>query len=164
MTAHTNWRSRLASIGAVICLIYIIVMLAERARVIPRAIPPALTAVGTALRIQQTWYMFAPDPTRATAVHDIRKTMSNGMQLTESADTSFRWTVYLGRTATNYKPDHPLGQSLRRFANLHCGVTSPNDRGHVERIALLTHRRDIDYTGHTKPTTSVLIDARCPVE
>ena len=159
-----DWRSRLASIAALICLTYIIVLLAERARVIPRVLPAPVMEVGTALRIQQTWNMFAPDPSTVTRRHDIRKTMWDGSHVTEPAATSFRWTVYLARTATPLPPDRPLAQSLRRFAHYRCGYIGPDDASRVERIAILMHERKIHQHGSSEPTTRTLIDARCPTE
>ena len=159
-----DWRARLASIVALVCLTYVIVLLAERARVIPRVLPGPVTAVGTALRIQQTWNMFAPDPPSTTAHRDIRKTMWDGSQVTEPAATSFRWTAYLNRAATSLPPNHPLAASLRSFAHFHCGYTRPDDASRVERIAILMHQRHIDSNRQGEVTTRTLIDERCPTE
>jgi hypothetical protein len=108
--------------------------------------------------------MFAPDPPTVTRRRDIRKTMWDGSQVTETAATSFHWTVYLDRTATPLPPDSPLAQSLRRFAHHRCGDTGPDDASRVERIAILMHEREIHHDGLSEPTTRTLIDARCPTE
>ena len=90
--------------------------------------------------------------------------MSDGSHVTEPAGTSFRWTVYLARTATPLPPDRPLAQSLRRFAHYRCGYIRPDDASRVERIAILMHERKIHQHGSSEPTTRTLIDARCPTE
>lgn len=156
-----DWRSRLVSIAALICLAYVLVLLAERARVIPRVLPAPVTAVGTALRLQQTWNMFAPDPPTTTRRHDIHKTMRDGSRLTARAATSFRWTVYLSRAGAPRPPDHPLAQSLRRFALLRCGDDHP---GGVEHVAIVLHQWEINDDGLGEPTTGTLFAAPCPAE
>jgi len=160
----SDWRARLASMAAVLFLTYIIALLAERARVIPRVLPAPVKAVGTALRIQQAWSMFAPDPSRVTRRTDIRKTMHDGSQVTEPAATSFRWAVYVDRAVTAPSPDRPLAQSLRRFADHRCRETGPDDRSRVERLEIIVHERQIDHLEPTQPRTRTVIDARCPTE
>jgi hypothetical protein len=157
----SDWRSRLVSTAAAICLAYVVVLLAERARVIPRVLPAPVTAVGTALRLQQTWNMFAPDPPTVTSRLDVRTTMRDGSHVTKPAATSFRWIVYLGRVGVPRPPDHPLAQSLRRFALLHC---TDDDAGRVERVAIVLHLWEIHHDGLDEPTTGTLFDAPCPAE
>jgi hypothetical protein len=157
-----DWRSRLASATAVVLLIYVVVLLAERARVIPRVLPAQATAVGTALRLQQTWNMFAPDPPKATSREEIHKTLSDGSVVIEPASTSFRWTVYIGRVASEQARGSPLSSSMSRFALSRCSDTAPGDRVRVERLAILAHQRQIYADGPDEPVTRTLIDVQCP--
>ena len=156
-----DWRSRLTSMAACICLVYVIVLLAERARVIPRVLPTQLTAIGTALRLQQTWNMFAPDPPTMTSRFEIRKTMWDGSHVTEPAATTFRWTIYLGRTSIPRPADDPLTQSFHRFAHQRSASTGLDDARRVQRIAILAHQRKIDRQMPTEPMTHTLVDIQC---
>jgi Vitamin K-dependent gamma-carboxylase len=156
-----DWRSRLASVTAVILLIYVVVLLAERARVIPRVLPAQAIAVGTALRLQQTWDMFAPDPPKATSREEIQKTLSDGSVVIEPASTSFRWTVYVGRVGSQQTRGSPLSSSLSRFALYRCDDTAP-DGVRVERLAILSHQRQIYADGPDEPVTRTLIEVQCP--
>ena len=164
-TSHDHppgWRARVRSVAAAVCLAYIFVLLAERARIIPRLLPAEVTAVGRALRIQQSWGMFAPDPSTVSSRREIRKTWADGSQVTEPASTSFRWTVYLRRAATPLPPEHPLAKSLQRFVHLRCQDSRPGTTGRIERIAILVHVREIHSDGFGEPGTLTLVDASCP--
>jgi hypothetical protein len=160
--ASRDWRSRVASIAAVICLAYVILLLAQRSQVIPRVLPGPVIAVGTALRLQQTWNMFAPDPPPVTTSHDIRKTMADGSQETERAGTSFRWIVYLGHAGAPRAADHPLSLSLHRFALQHCENTESGYARRVERVDVFVHQREIQDDGLGEPRTRLLISEPCP--
>jgi len=157
-----SWRARLPSIAAVVCLAYVITLLAERARIIPRVLPPALISAGTALRIQQTWNMFAPDPPRETRRYEIRKTMLDGSSVTEPAATSFRWTVYLDRVGVPSPSGSPLAQSLLRFAHYRCGHGGPDEARAVERIAIVMYHYEIHDDGLSEPLVRTLVDTPCP--
>jgi hypothetical protein len=152
-------RARAASIVALICLTYVVVVLAERARIIPDVIPSAVTAVGRTLRLQQSWNMFAPDPDRVTVAHDVRKTMVDGTQRTEAAATSFRWRIYLGRAATGFPLDHPWARSVRRFADFQCRQDNA-----IDRVAVIMHRRNIDERGPGERRSRELVDEYCAIE
>ena len=158
-----TWGSRVISGAAIVCLVYIVVLLAERARVIPRVLPRPLITAGKALRVTQTWNMFAPDPPRLTRRHEVRKTMADGSQVSEPASTSFRWTVYLGR-AVPPNADHPLARSIRRFAESRCDAGTPGDSNRAVRVAVVIHDRRVRSTGYGKPTERTLVDAECPLK
>lgn len=154
--APRHWRARVASGAALVCLAYVVLLLAERARVTPRVIPAPLTAVGTALRLQQAWDMFAPDPPTVTIRHHLRKTMEDGSQVVEPADTSFRWIVYLSRVDAPRPLDHPLAQSIRRFARQHCANDGSPDARRVARVAVVTEQRQIHDDGLSEPRSRAL--------
>ena len=58
-------------------------------------------------QIQQSWTMFAPDPSRMTRSYAVRATLGNGSHVTEPAGSSFRWTLYLGVTGLPWPPGDP---------------------------------------------------------
>lgn len=151
----STWLARLASATALVLMLYVVVLLAERARLIARRLPAPVTMAGTALRIQQTWNMFAPDPTRSTMRHELRMTLADGSQVVTPATTSFRWTVYLGRVS-GARPPGPLAHSLERFVRRQCGP--PN----VDRVELLAHSHQNDLDGPVAAVTRTVAAVRCP--
>lgn len=149
-----TWPARLASAAALVLMLYVVVLLAERARLIPRVLPSPVTAVGTVLRIQQTWNMFAPDPTRTTVRHELRKTLTDGSQVVEPPTTSFRWTVYLARVW--HEPDELLAHSLERFVLRQCGSLD------VDRVELIAHSHQNHPDGPVEAVTRTVATVRCP--
>jgi hypothetical protein len=152
----STWPARLASVTAVVLMLYVVMLLAERARLVPRVLPTSVTQVGTVLRIQQTWNMFAPDPSRSTIRYELRTTGVDGAQVVQPATTSFRTTVYLGRVAAARDADDPLGASLVRFVRRQC--LAPD----VDRVALLAHAHVNHPDGPRASTTSVVVGVTCP--
>ena len=136
---------------------------ARRARTCDSACAAAeAIAVGRALRLQQTWDMFAPDPPKATSREEIHKTLSDGSVVIEPASTSFRWAVYVGRVGSQQSRGSPLSSSMSRFALYRCGDTAPGDGVRVERLAILSHQRQIYADGPDEPVTRTLIEVQCP--
>jgi hypothetical protein len=115
-----SWRSRVASAVAVILIAYVAVLVGQRSRMLPRVLPAEAEAVGTALRLQQAWSMFAPDPAKATARYEVRRRLSDGTAVYEPASTSFRWTAYLWRADTERSPESPVARSVGLFARYLC--------------------------------------------
>jgi hypothetical protein len=157
--------SRLVSITALICISYVAVLLAERARMIPPVLPRPLIEIGRALRLQQTWVMFAPNPSTSTARFEVRATHADGATVLAPAATSFRWNIYIGRAAAAAarSPDDPVAHSLRRFAQYRCleWNTGIRDTPLVQRIALLAHVSQLHDHGPSEPSTKTLLDVPC---
>jgi hypothetical protein len=117
-------------------------------------------AVGTALRIEQTWSMFAPNPPTVTSQYELHRTLPDGSHLVEPANPNFRWTIYLDRVGNSPTPDHPQAQSLRRFALRHCSDGSLD----VGRVEIRAQRREVHEDGRSTPTSLTLVDVPCPDE
>jgi len=156
-------RARLASISAGVLLAYVVVLLAERADVIPRMLPRPVITVGQLLRLQQTWNMFAPNPARSTAYFETQVVLANGAKMTAPAATSFRWQIYLGRAAAARSADSPLARSLFRFAQHRCAVwnSSRGDSLPTVRLALVGHVSELSADGPGRPSTQTVVDVRC---
>jgi len=135
----------------------------ERVRIIPRALPSPVTAVGTALRIQQTWNMFAPDPPTVTHRYEIARRLSDGTRVVEPASSSFRWTVYIGRVAGTHPPGHPLAESFRLFTERQCAWRGSGSVGAqlVDQVAVIAHRREISLDGLGEDQTRTLTAPSC---
>jgi hypothetical protein len=155
-------RSRLRSVTALICLTYVVVLLAERARIIPRVLPGPLIEIGRALRLQQTWAMFAPDPSTSIARYEMRATLADGTTVLAPAATSFRWSMYLARAADG-PPNDPLAQSLRRVAQYRCleWNTGLRDSPLVKQMALVVHVRRLHDYAPSEASTKTLVDVSC---
>jgi hypothetical protein len=156
-------RSRLLSLTAVICFTFVAVLVTERSRIIPPVLPRPLIDIGRALRLEQSWTMFAPNPATSTARFELRATFADGTTVLAPAATSFRWAQYMSRAAAERSPDDPLAQSLRRVAPYRCleWNAERSDLPLVQRMALLIHvRRLHDYTP-SEASTTTLMDAPC---
>ena len=158
--AASDWRTRLSSAAALMCLVYVVALLAQRARVIPRVLPPPVVAAGTALRLQQTWNMFAPDPPTSTVRHDVHKTLIDGSHGTERAGDSFRWTVYLAYAGVPRSAGDPYMRSIHRYAIWHCTLV---DQVAAQRVAIIMTTREINAHGVGEPDVRVLADVSCTV-
>ena len=159
---HRSWRSRLATVIPIVLIIYVLVLVAERALLLPRVLPREVQAVGRVLRLQQTWVMFAPNPEKSTAHYELRKRLSDGTVSYESASTSFRWTVYLWRTGMERSPGSPQVRSVELFARYRCLGGSDDAGTRIERLEILAHSSRIGADGAALPVTRTLLDVRCP--
>jgi hypothetical protein len=156
-------RWRLANVGAGILLTYVVVLLAERADIIPQLLPRPVLALGQVLRIQQSWVMFAPNPATSRAYFEMQGLLANGTKMTTPAATSFRWQIYLGRAAEARATKGPLAHSLVRFAQHHCAAWNGVhvDSPPMVRVALVGHVTSLSAKGSGPPSTRTFVDTRC---
>jgi hypothetical protein len=162
VTEDHSWRSRVASAIPIILIAYVAVQVGERARILPRVLPAEAHAVATALRIQQTWNMFAPDPFTVTVQYEVRRRLSDGTAVHEPASTGVRWTVYLQRISPKQSPESPLTLSAGRFARYLCSDSGPGAGIRTERLGILAHRIRIRPDGREPLETRTLADVTCP--
>jgi hypothetical protein len=148
--------SRLLSATAVICLAYIVVLLAERARIIPRVLPEAALQVGRALRIQQSWGMFAPDPSRVALRLAINRSLVDGRVIEGPAGDTFRSRLYVWTAGSELRPGGPAARSLVRRAMAECDESTA-----IEQVAIVKHEYPVAPAG-SPHTVSVLVDIPCP--
>jgi hypothetical protein len=141
----------------------VVVLLAERAQVIPEFLPRPILALGQVLRLQQTWNMFAPNPATSTTYFETRSIFANGTTRTAPAATSFRWQIYLGRAATARPDESPLALSLSRFVQYRCAEWngSRGDSPPTVRLALVGHVSRLSANGPGRPSTQTVVDVRC---
>jgi hypothetical protein len=156
-----SWRSRTASVIAIVLIAYVAVLVGERTRILPRVLPDEAQAVGTALRLQQGWSMFAPDPSNVTTPYEVRRRLSDGTAVYEPASTSFRWTVYLWRAGAERSPESPLALSVRLFARYLCAESSRATGPRTEHLEILAHRIRIRAGGAQDPVTRTVVDVPC---
>ena len=150
------------SAAALVVLTYIALLLGQRTALLPRVLPEQVEVVGKALRVQQAWVMFAPNPSRTSARYELRLTMADGSRRSEPAAPSVRMMHYMQRIT-----EPPLGatavRSLRYFAACHCA--SRDDRGdpsqQLERLELVKHVRPLDDAESIELHTQVLVDFSC---
>jgi hypothetical protein len=121
-----TWKSRTLAAGAFVCLLYVATLLSERSGIIPRVLPAPVLAAGTALRLQQSWSMFAPDPATVITRYEFEKTRADGALVPETVSTSFRSTLYVERVDL-MRSDESRAASLERFARLRCGATNAGE-------------------------------------
>ena len=154
-------RSPITSIVALVLLTYVALLLGQRMALIPRMLPDQVQLVGKALRLQQSWVMFAPNPFRTSARYELRLTLADGSRRIEPAAPSVRWMHYAQRIT-----EPPLGvvavRSLQHFAAYHCatwddgGVPSQQ----LKRLEFVKHVRPIDAES-IDLSTHVLVDLSC---
>jgi len=157
-----SWRSHMASAIALILIAYVAVLVGERASLLPRVLPAGAQAVGTALRLNQTWVMFAPNPPDITVSYEVRRSLSDGTAVYEPAPTSFRWTVYLWRAGPERSPESPVARSVGLFARYLCIDSSRGAGTRTKRVEILAHQTSIRPDGPEDPVTRTLVDVRCP--
>ena len=150
-----GWRSRLLSATALLCLAYIVVLLAERARIIPRVLPEAALQMGRALRLQQSWGMFAPDPRRVALRLAINRTLVNGSVVEGPAGDTFRSRIYVWTAASELRPGGPAARSLVRRAMAEC-----HESAAVEHVAIVKHEYPVAPAG-SPHTITVLVELPC---
>ena len=159
-------QSRLGSILALVVLAYVLLLLAERTALVPRLIPDPVLTVGKALRIQQAWGMFAPDPPTTTARHELRVVFSDGVELTAPAATSFRWTIYLYHFSARPATESLMAQSLRHFGMYQCErwtrALAGQARSAVDRVVLSAYVRELEPARAVDTTARPLITQICP--
>jgi len=156
-------RSAATSVAALVILTYIALLLGQRTGLLPRVLPEELQLVGKALRIQQAWGMFAPNPFRTSSRYELRLTTADGSRRSEPAAPSVRLMHYLQRITVP-----PLGvaaiRSLQHFAAYQCA--SWDDRGdssqQLKRLELVKHVRPLDDAESIELYTQVLVDLSCP--
>jgi hypothetical protein len=155
-------RSRAASVAALVILTYIAILLGQRTALLPRLLPEQVQLVGKALRIQQSWVMFAPDPFRTSARYELRLTLADGSRRVEPAAPSVRWMHYLQRV-TESPIEQTAARSLRHFAAYHCATWGDggDPAQQLKRIALVKHVRSLEIGGAIELSTRVLIDIPC---
>ena len=155
-------RSAAASVTALLILTYIALLLGQRTALLPRVLPEKVQLVGKALRVQQAWGMFAPNPFRKSSRYELRLTTANGSRRSEPAAPSVRLMHYMQRVT-----EPPLGaaaiRSLQYFAAYHCA--SWDDRGdpsqQLTRLELVKHVRPLDDAESIDLDTRVLVDSTC---
>ena len=162
VTEDRSWRSRMASAILIILIAYVAVQVGERAGMLPRVLPAEAHAVGTALRLQQAWNMFAPNPFTVTVQYEVRRRLSDGTVVHEPASTSVRWMVYLQRVSPERSPESPLALSVGRFARYRCSDSSHGAGIRTERLGILAHRIRIRPDGPEALITRTLADVTCP--
>jgi hypothetical protein len=161
-TEERSWRSRMASVIAIVLIGYVAVLVGERAGMLPRVLPAEARALGTALRLQQAWGMFAPNPANVTVQYEVRRRLSDATAVYEPASTSFRWTVYLWRAGAERSPESPLARSVGLFARYRCVESSRGAGTRTDRLELLAHRSRIRAEGAQPPVTRTLVEVPCP--
>lgn len=161
-TEGYSWRSRMASVIALILFAYVAVLVGERASLLPRVLPAEARALGTALRLQQTWIMFAPNPANLTEYYEVRRRLSDGTAVYEPASTSFRWTVYLWRAGPERSSKNPVARSVGLFARQFCVDSSRGAGTRTERVEILAHQIRIRPDGPENPVTRTFLDVPCP--
>jgi hypothetical protein len=154
-----GWRSRLSSVAVAVCLMYVVLLLAERARVLPRMIPAPVFSLGRLLRLQQTWNMFAPDPTPTSTRYVVTRHFSDGSDVETPATTSFRSAVFVSRLTAVRRPDEPFTRALRRLALAQCNTDSASP--FVDRVTITQHRAQITDAGYGPVTTGPIITTPC---
>ena len=150
------------SIAALVILTYIALLLGQRTALLPRVLPEKVRLVGKALRVQQTWGMFAPNPFRTSSRYELRLMMADGSRRSEPVAPSVRLMHYMQRIT-----EPPLGaaaiRSLQHFAAYQCA--SWDDREDPSRqlkhLELVKHVRPLDDAGSIELYTQVLIDFSC---
>jgi len=159
-------RERLLSAVALMCLAYVVVHVAERARLIPRLLPRVVTQVGTALRIQQTWNMFAPEPTRQSTRYVVMRHYHGREPARSPATSSFRWTVYLERAGSRASSNDVMRASVNRFARRQCDWSEAARRSvpRAQRVVVELVRAPIGPEGHGAPYSQTIADVRCAAD
>ena len=152
---------RLGSTTAGVLIVYVFLLLAQRAHLLPTIIPSQVERMGQVLRIQQTWNMFAPDPPRASTIYEIRRVLEDGTVTYEPAAPGFRWTTYLRAASDIRQPDHPLSRSMRRFALLRCGDPAPGQAAPTTGLEVLAHRRETTPEGAGDAWTTTRMAVTC---
>ncbi len=157
--AHSRW----ASFVALALLAYIVVTLAERSTPLPRVLPDSVRAIGTVLRLHQSWAMFSPDPPPFTARYDFHARLSDGSYVTSPVPGGLRWTVFFSHFEPSHLSREPVDERLlRSLGSHHCaqwneGLVDP----WMERVAIRIHVRTLLRDGH-RTSTHTLIDVPCP--
>ncbi|HTV01890.1 MAG TPA: hypothetical protein VMF13_15180, partial [Luteitalea sp.] len=156
MATVAAWRSRLTSVVAAACLLYVVLLLAERARLVPRVLPAPVVQAGRALRLQQTWNMFAPDPSRATARYTVVLSMRDGRSVEREAGTAFRSRLFFGYAVGERRDEGALGQSLDRYVAGVCIYTPDADQ-----VELVQHTISITEAGGEPLPPRTIVAASC---
>jgi hypothetical protein len=153
--------ARLASIVAIVAIVYVVVSLAERNRLIPRLLPEPIHTVGWALRLQQAWDMFAPDPPRRASTFIVRRTTSDGTTTDSDAATTFRAWLYFGYLQALAEDERT--PSARQFARYWCNRPDIDmeEASRIQQVEVLAARRQIQSNGYAPPTTTVLVALAC---
>ena len=138
-----NWISRTLAAGALVCLLYVATLLSERSDLIPRVLPAPALAAGTALRLQQTWIMFAPNPSNIVTIYELEKRRADGTLVPEKSGTSFRSTLFMERIDELQSAERRAA-SLERLARLRCGTA--NGRDSVARVTLRGYDRSLYFS------------------
>lgn len=157
-SAARDWRTRLSSGVALACLLYVVVLLSESSGLVRPVLPSPVVALGTALRLQQAWAMFAPDPATVATRYELETTRADGSMVPEPVSTSFRWILYIERIDTLRSRERRM-VSLGRFAELRCGTG--HDRNPVTRVALRGYDRSIRPSGAMPERARTLAIHQC---
>ena len=153
-----NWRSRTLAAGALVCLVYVATLLSERSDLIPPVLPAPALAAGTALRLQQTWNMFAPNPSSRVTIYELEKRWADGTIVLQEIGTSFRSTFYVERI-DELQSAGSRAASLERLARLRCG--RPNGRDSVERVTLRAYDRFLYSPASARQQPRTLVISQC---
>lgn len=161
-TALPDPRSAATSVAALVILTYIALLLGQRTALLPRVLPEEVQLVGKALRVQQAWGMFAPNPFRTSSRYELRLTTADGSRRSEPAAPSVRLMHYMQRIT-----EPPLGaaaiRSLQYFAAYQCASwDDPGDSSQqLKRLELVKHVRPLDDAESIDLDTHVLVDWVC---
>lgn len=154
-----NWRSRTLAAGALLCLLYVAILLSEIGGLIPRVLPAPARAAGTALRLQQAWTMFAPNPSDLVTIYELEKRQADGTIVPEEIGTTFRTKLYLERIDELDSADTRTA-SLERFASLRCAT--PGGRDSIERVTLRGYDRSLYASSPgAREQLRTLVNYRC---
>jgi hypothetical protein len=136
-------RARAASIAALAVLAYVLVFLSEQLGA-PRLVPGPLRAFGRALRLEQSWTMFAPDPPRFTRRFELEAHLENGAVLRVPFRSGLRWLLYAWRSSDAQPDPHAYLQALLAWECKHWPRPASAAGARAVRIALRRRIRSLD--------------------
>ena len=149
--------TRVTSGAAAVLLVYVLMLVAERAHVAPRLLPRVATRIGTALRIQQTWNMFAPDPRTVASTYRLRVRRPDGSTEERRVGRTFRRRLFVAYVGADRSGDVVMQGVTDAIAALGCRETD------ATAAALVVTTATINDTGLDAPSTRQVADVDCEV-
>lgn len=148
-------KARLWAIAAAMCLVYVLVLVAERARLLPRVLPEVALQAGTALRLQQVWNMFAPDPRTSTSAYQLRVTLADGSTEDRGVGATFRRQLLVSNVGARQNEGVAMESIAEAVAGLGCREPE------VTGSTLIVTTAPIHDTGLGDPQTRIVAGVDC---
>jgi hypothetical protein len=136
-------RARAVSIAALAVLAYMGLFLAEQLGA-PRVVPGPLRAIGRALRLEQSWSMFAPDPPRVTRRFELEVRLESGDALRVPFRSGLRWLLHVWRAGDAQPDPRAYLAALLAYECEHWPRPESSSAARAERVALHRQIRSLD--------------------